>query len=463
VYIIGKLDPDNAKWKQLQIDKANQILDPNSRDVAIAAIERDFADNEDDYGRKLYLIENCIYGVDIQPIAIQLSKLRLFISLVCDQKVNRRKKDNYGVQPLPNLETKFVAANTLIGLRKDEQLELFASARMRTLEAELQRVRHARFMPATPQRKRALEKLDANLRSQMAKELVQMTFADQTTSRKLVAWDPYDPQQRAPFFEPFWMFDRSLTDGFDIVIGNPPYFKENDDKTRFNGLRSLECYQGKMDVWYLFADVGLDFLKQGGVLSFIATNNWVTNAGASKIRNKIIRSSQLLSLIDFRDYMVFESSSIQTMVMVLKKGDEPRSYTATISRANEGFSREDISNLRSGDRGNVAHLHSLSVTIERESSLDKPLSFKSPKNAAILDRISTQGDVYLRKQEIAQGIVPNPDRINSRNIKVFSNGVAEQRGIRVGDGVFVLNAEETAVIHPKERRYLRTLYGARNK
>ena len=82
VYTIHKLDPDNAKWMQLQIDKASAIPDSSSREVAIKAIEQDFADNEDDYGRKLYLIENCLYGVDIQPIAIQISKLRFFISLV---------------------------------------------------------------------------------------------------------------------------------------------------------------------------------------------------------------------------------------------------------------------------------------------------------------------------------------------------------------------------------------------
>lgn len=76
VYIIHKLDADNSRWKQLQIDAASTIPDCSAREGAIAAIERVFADNNDDYGRKLYLIENCLYGVDIQPIAIQISKLR---------------------------------------------------------------------------------------------------------------------------------------------------------------------------------------------------------------------------------------------------------------------------------------------------------------------------------------------------------------------------------------------------
>ena len=103
VYILGKLDPDNDRWKQTQLAKLDSA--PMREEL-----ERAFADNNDDYGRKLYLIENCLYGVDIQPIAIQITKLRFFISLVCDQKTNRNKKDNHGIRPLPNLETKFVAA-----------------------------------------------------------------------------------------------------------------------------------------------------------------------------------------------------------------------------------------------------------------------------------------------------------------------------------------------------------------
>jgi adenine-specific DNA-methyltransferase len=114
VYILGKLDHDNERWKQTQLAKLDSA--PMREELESA-----FQDNNDDYGRKLYLIENCLYGVDIQPIAIQITKLRFFISLVCDQKTNRNKKENLGIRPLPNLETKFVAADTLIGLPEMEQ------------------------------------------------------------------------------------------------------------------------------------------------------------------------------------------------------------------------------------------------------------------------------------------------------------------------------------------------------
>ncbi len=119
VFILRKLDANNTQWKQRQIDNAYDIEDVQARESAVTAIQRDFDDNNLDYGRKLYLIENCIYGVDIQPIAVQIAKLRFFISLVVDQKTNA-KKPNLGIRPLPNLETKFVAANSLIGIQRPD-------------------------------------------------------------------------------------------------------------------------------------------------------------------------------------------------------------------------------------------------------------------------------------------------------------------------------------------------------
>ena len=141
VFILGKLDPRNDQWRQRQIakvqnliDMAEEIDDSTVRRNTIRDLEQEkdnineaFTRNELDYGRKLYLIENCIYGVDIQPVAVQIAKLRFFISLVVDQRIDDTQ-ENRGVRPLPNLETKFVAGNTLIGVEKPTQL-LIAESR----------------------------------------------------------------------------------------------------------------------------------------------------------------------------------------------------------------------------------------------------------------------------------------------------------------------------------------------
>ena len=127
VLILRKLDPQNEHWKQRQLTQAEKIDDPESKESAQKAIEQVFSERNryNDYGRKLYLIQNCIYGVDIQPIATTIAKLRFFISLVIEQESNDDQSTNYGIRPLPNLETKFVAANTLIGFERTKRVRNF--------------------------------------------------------------------------------------------------------------------------------------------------------------------------------------------------------------------------------------------------------------------------------------------------------------------------------------------------
>jgi len=214
VYILGKLDPDNERWKQTQLAKLDSA-------TMREQLERAFEDNNDDYGRKLYLIENCLYGVDIQPIAIQITKLRFFISLVCDQKTNRNKKDNHGIRPLPNLETKFVAADTLIGLPEMDQLAL-VDPKVYQIEAEIESLYHSHFSEQNRTKKLANQRKVKTLRQELAMLLAESLMSP-AKSKHVAEWDPFDPQSSADFFDPHWMFGQKLAAGFDVVIGNPPY------------------------------------------------------------------------------------------------------------------------------------------------------------------------------------------------------------------------------------------------
>jgi len=221
VHVLHKLDPQNARWKERQISKARQIDDPAVREQSVAGIEEAFANNELDYGRKLYLIENCIYGVDIQPIAVQIAKLRFFISLVVDQKKNPVRK-NMGILSLPNLETKFVAANTLIGLDKPQtggQIS-FKNPEIEKLEDDLKALRHQYFNARTRREKLACQKKDRDLRKRIS-ELLEKDGWNKDSASQVAAFDPYDQNARSPFFDPEWMF--GLRDRFDVVIGNPPW------------------------------------------------------------------------------------------------------------------------------------------------------------------------------------------------------------------------------------------------
>ena len=174
VHVLQKLDPDNSYWRELQEQKAiaetkeaYKIGDQKERDQRLTEISDVFENNTSDYGRKLYLIENCIYGVDIQPIAVQISKLRFFISLVIDQKPDMHK-ENYGIRSLPNLETKFVAANTLIGLEVPTTDLFTAHNPVEKLQDELKATRHAYFNARNRDDKLKLQEDDHRICSEIA-------------------------------------------------------------------------------------------------------------------------------------------------------------------------------------------------------------------------------------------------------------------------------------------------------
>ncbi len=330
VYIIHKLDPDNARWKQLQINAAAKIPDLSARDAAIAAIERDFADNEDDYGRKLYLIENCLYGVDIQPIAIQISKLRFFISLVCDQRTNRNKKDNHGIRPLPNLETKFVAADTLVGLPEMDQFALVPH-RVHQIESEIEALYHSHFAIQRRDQKLALQKKIKGLREELGKTLAE-SLGSSKKAEHIADWDPFNPQAVAAFFDPHWMFGQSLVGGFDVVLGNPPYQSAIEHKKVKGGEyrdRIKEHYDSATGTWDLyipFFEAAFRFLKKNGVLSYISPNKFLSATYGIGLRQYLLRETRILTLADVSHLPIFESASVYPVISVFKKGRANDNY-----------------------------------------------------------------------------------------------------------------------------------------
>lgn len=347
VYIIHKLDADNSKWKQLQIDAAAKIPDPNVRDTAVTAIERDFAENEHDYGRKLYLIENCLYGVDIQPIAIQISKLRFFISLICDQKTNRSKKENHGIRPLPNLETKFVAADTLVGLPKMDQMALIAP-RAYTIEAEIESLYHSHFAIQRRDQKLALQRRIKELRNELGRILTE-SLGSSKKAEHIVGWDAFDPQTSSDFFDPHWMFGRSLAGGFDIVLGNPPYvFGGNTGISDEDKKRYKELYisgSGKINLFTIFIERGSQLLRSEGVLSYIIPNTLLRVTSYKKIRDYILKELTIEEILDL-DVGVFAEVTASTIAVRLrcKKPND-----AWLTRIRHGLDDESVKVAKQAD------------------------------------------------------------------------------------------------------------------
>lgn len=326
VHILHKLDPNNKLWKERQVVKAQAIEDSEIRDKLIEDIETSFESNELDYGRKLYLIENCIYGVDIQPIATQISKLRFFISLIVDQKADK-SKNNFGIRPLPNLETKFVAANTLIDIEKPkQQASLFDNPNVHALEIKLKDVRHRLFSAKTPKTKRELREKDQKIREDMGQLLEDAGWSNES-ARQLATWDPYNQNISCGWFDSEWMF--GIEDGFDVVIGNPPYITlalgKNQtifDQDEINTYKSLypEVFEYKGNTFALFIKSSNELLTKQGILSLILPNTLLLNASFSKLRKYILDNFSRYKLLNFKND-VFESAVTGgNLVIVLEKG-----------------------------------------------------------------------------------------------------------------------------------------------
>ena len=424
VHLLQKLDPGNVKWKAQQKEKiiGNQIKelekdkkaiaglsDKAVREKAIQAVDErlkeideifESKNNFDDYARKLYLIENCIYGIDIQPIAVQISKLRFFISLIIDQDKDN-KKENLGFRSLPNLETKFVAANTLISL-EIPTTDLFSENNpIKLLQEQLKATRHEYFNAKTRKEKLRLQQQDKELRKKIAaqisdtlinkkeeeiknlekqlaeakkklvqiengpeqKEIIESTNlfgqnettvidkkkekikaqkntisliekqinslkatdnkeAIQKVAQQISSFDPYDQNHSANWFEPEWMFGNEVKDGFDIVIGNPPYI---DSETMVNtGLAELRGYlvsklnftRGNWDIYIAFFEVGFKLLNNNGIITYITPDKWISKPFGYELRKNLINNFFII-VESGRD--VFESVNVDSIITFFSK------------------------------------------------------------------------------------------------------------------------------------------------
>ena len=322
VFILSKIDPKNEKWQERQYqraiagtEEAEKIGDKEERQRRLQDINEVFVQNDSDYGRKLYLIENCIYGVDIQPIAVQIAKMRFFISLIVDQKVDHNAS-NLGVRPLPNLETKFVAANTLIPIKRPGQ-QLLRNRAIDAKEAELRRVRERHFLAPTPKRKAKCREDDAILRAEIA-ELLKGDGWDTATARKLSDWNPYDQNTSASFFDPEWMF--GVCNGFGITLGNPPYLSavtmardaETKELLKFHYPEATGAY----DIYILFLLRGVKLIEQSGVYCWIIPNRFLIADYAKNTKATLLKNYGLLRSVDVSTFRVFEDTGVYPIIIM---------------------------------------------------------------------------------------------------------------------------------------------------
>ena len=328
---LRRLDPDNRRWEALQkaqaVAMAADAFDSGTRrdrDQALDDISETFERYRDsDFGRKLYLIQNSIYGVDIQPVATQIAKLRFFISLAIEQQPHGDSNANYGIKPLPNLETRFVAANTLLGLGEATQIPLGGQNRVTELNDQLRRNRELHFHAGVRHEKLRLRREDARLRGLLAKELAKVGMSA-SDGNKVAQWDPYDQNAHADWFDAGYMFD--VANGFDVVIGNPPYVRADSGRQHLELRQRIEAdgqYETlweKWDLYIAFIEKGYKLLRRGGFTTMIVSDAYCHSKYAQKSQNWFLANSRIVQLDFFSKIRIFDAA-VRNITYLFQKAD----------------------------------------------------------------------------------------------------------------------------------------------
>lgn len=354
VHALAVLDPGGEKWKARnrayyvrRLKEAEDIPAPNERESATVAAQAELdkfdgafnSGHYPDYTRKLYLIERCLHGVDIQPIAVQIAKLRCFISLAVEQKADENRP-NRGITPLPNLETKLVAANTLTPLHRNGNVMLVTQD-LRAAQGKLRNANRAFFAAANGADKRRVQKQILDLRHEIAALVKQDGIFSGHEAELLAHWDPFDPNSFAPFFDAEWMFglEPSATEGwFDIALANPPYVRqEKIESFRINGKpvvskaqlkADYKTYAGTADLLVYFYERALRLLKPEGALAFITSNKWYRAGYGKSLRSWLVENARILKLMDFGDAPVFEAIAYPTILVATRRAAPAKSTSS---------------------------------------------------------------------------------------------------------------------------------------
>ncbi|EAL8760125.1 class I SAM-dependent DNA methyltransferase, partial [Campylobacter coli] len=450
------------------------------------------------------IIENNLFGVDINPNSCEITKLRLWIELLKHSFYQSFDDENYhDLKTLPNIDINIKCGNSLVsyfetgkslshypnikermskykrivkdykeGFYTDKNLiakeikNLQESFKNFCLKDKFNKEIKQLTNGANEYSKKygdflADEHHDEKFKSFFSKNMFEFSFDEKVATKEFANLKKeYDNIFNLESNHPFeWRFEfpEILDDdgnfkGFDLIIGNPPYIKEAENKELFTNTKKLRTYQGKMDIWYHFVGRGFDILKNNGYLAFIATNNWVTNSGAKKLRNIVLEESQILSLVDFSSFMVFDSASIQTMIMQFQKIKPPKNYEIHFSKiTTQTPIYDDAINLLKNEKTQNNEI--LKINLTPKKFIDKTLNFTKSDYEELFNKIQKYGKFYLEEREVAQGIVPNPDIITKRNI----SDEMVSKGIKVGDGVFVIEKDFLNVCE-YEKKYLKPLY-----
>lgn len=306
VYILQEVDPEAKLWFRKATENVGFLMRKE--------IENKFNAGSLNYIRKLSVIQNSIFGIDIQPIAVEISRLRCFLSLIIEERVYDDEK-NRGINPLPNLDFKFIIANSLLPLDDSDQGSLFEDV------DDIQRLKDVRdeYFNADSERRTELKLQLASIQQEML--LKNIDNYGKNASKKyyqLSSWKPF-ANEKTDWFDPDWMF--GIDSGFDIIIGNPPYINVNDMKDVSGLYRELfSTAHGSFDIYVLFFEKAYELLKHDGICCYITSNKYIISDYGTPLRKMISKNCKIEKLVDLSKVKrVFESAAVAPIITLFSK------------------------------------------------------------------------------------------------------------------------------------------------
>ena len=416
---------------------------------------------------KYETIRNCIFACDIEPSAVDIAQLRLWLALVIDDEINPNAQTpldgHRNPLPLPNLESNILCGNSLIdefeGIPLVKESELLGSTgnyqrditsdRFDSIIRKLIETQDELFRCDDTEKKKQLKEQIEALR-----DMIILTQLEGCDSAKIQRY--YDTKQMASKPYVLWQLDFARVfrekGGFDIVIGNPPYIGEEGHKEIFQEVAATEFgrkyYIGKMDFWYFFTSKALHLLRRDGVLSYIAPNNWMTTAGGKNMRKHIVSEATLLQFTTFNNVMIFESASQQTMVFLIQNAKKTAPYDMQYKAVgNRTLEHEELSVFLNSTRIGTSY----KSTIDPCSYDGATIQFLNADILRVADLIRSGKKIYLKNDEIINGIHPHHACVTKKMLPILPNA-------SIGDGIFIvsdvelsdmnLSANEKTLIHP---------------
>ena len=309
------------------------------------------------YRMKLETIKNCIFAIDIEPDAVDVARLRLWLSVVAEQKTDDENSEPY---PLPNLDMNIHVENSLI--------------------------------------------------------------------------DKWELKFPGIFKE---------RGGFDIVIGNPPYVGEKDNKENFRSIVKTtfgkKYYRGKMDLFYFFFHKGIDICRDGGIIAFVTTNYYITANGAVTLRKDLKNRTDILKLVNFNEFKIFESALGQhNLITLLRKNSskgEPDTEIINVKKSGCATKKE-LKRILEGRCGETDYFFRTHDRLfDGDQTYMRITEGMDNRLEPILNKIS-KGIKIDKICNVNQGIVSGADKLTIRHINKF--GIEGQKG----EGIFVLIEDE---------------------